>query len=266
MYWTKDRLKNEQYAASERLDARITIHRRFSTNPQSIWDFAANLYKFGEAEQILEVGCGTGEFWAEQRAALPSSCSVKVTDFSVGMLEKAKKRLGDHAPFRFEVADVEALPYGSALFNRVLAHFMLYHPASPSKALAEIRRVLKPGGKACMITTGMRHMRRIDDLGKALDAKWRDGIQSMSAPFCEENAEELIKPHFSHVEKYVHPSDLKVTDARVVVDYMNSYYVGDSVPMPADFFAEIETRIKAEIEAKGHFFIEKRVVFYIAAA
>lgn len=265
MYWSKERLRNDQYASTEKLDARIEIHKRYSTNPRGIWEFAASLYNFKANERILEVGCGTGEFWAAQHGSLPNSCSVLATDFSRGMIEKAKARLSHLPQFQFEVADVEALPYADSSFDCVLAHFMLYHPASQDRALAEIRRVLTPNGRACIITTGQRHMKRLDEIGIEFNVRWRDAIKSMSSSFCEENAEEMIGRHFRNCDKHIHNNNLEVKNAQIAADYMKSYYNSDAVLMAPDFFERIKERVSTEIAEKGFFFIEKRVVLYIAA-
>ena len=67
----KKYLKEEQYKSSKNLSARIVIHQKFRTNPESFYGWIWKNYEIKNSLKILEIGCGTGEFWLENYSKLP---------------------------------------------------------------------------------------------------------------------------------------------------------------------------------------------------
>ena len=61
----KNYLKERQYKSSGNLEARIAIHERFRTNPESFHTWIWDNMELSQPMQVLEVGCGTGQFWVE---------------------------------------------------------------------------------------------------------------------------------------------------------------------------------------------------------
>ncbi|MCX5261749.1 class I SAM-dependent methyltransferase [Streptomyces canus] len=93
--------------------------------------------------RILDAGCGSGSLFAalRDRGALVSGF-----DASAGMLELARRRLGDGADL--QVADLGSpLPYADDTFDGVVASLVLHYLEDWGPALAELHRVLKPGGR-----------------------------------------------------------------------------------------------------------------------
>nr|MBA2529198.1 class I SAM-dependent methyltransferase [Euzebyales bacterium] len=101
----------------------------------------------GVFDRVLEVGCGTG-FFLLNLAQAGVVGEAHCTDISPGMVGACVangRRLGLDVHGR--VADVEALPYDDAGFDLVLGHAFVHHLPDPDTALAELRRVLRPGGR-----------------------------------------------------------------------------------------------------------------------
>ncbi|MEV4081698.1 class I SAM-dependent methyltransferase [Nonomuraea fuscirosea] len=93
--------------------------------------------------RILDAGCGSGPLFAELRER---GAVVTGVDASAGMLELARRRLGDDADLR--VADLAGpLPFPDETFDDVIASLVLHYLEDWGPALAELRRVLKPGGR-----------------------------------------------------------------------------------------------------------------------
>jgi SAM-dependent methyltransferase len=93
--------------------------------------------------RILDAGCGAGPLFAalRDRGAL-----VTGIDASAGMLEVARRRLGPDADLR--VADLaEPLPFADAAFDDVVASLALHYLRDWGPTLAELHRVLVPGGR-----------------------------------------------------------------------------------------------------------------------
>jgi ubiquinone/menaquinone biosynthesis C-methylase UbiE len=93
--------------------------------------------------RILDAGCGSGPLFAVLR---DRGAIVTGFDKSTGMLELARRRLGDGADL--QVADLGSpLPFPDGTFDDVTASLVLHYLEDWGPALAELRRVLKPGGR-----------------------------------------------------------------------------------------------------------------------
>ena len=91
---------------------------------------------------VLELACGTGQL------SFPLSPYVRLweaTDAAPAMIQEAKKRIGS-SRLHFSVQDAAHLPYAPESFDAVVIANALHIMPHPETALAEIRRVLKPGG------------------------------------------------------------------------------------------------------------------------
>jgi SAM-dependent methyltransferase len=93
--------------------------------------------------RILDAGCGSGSLFAALR---DRGGLVTGIDRSAGMLALARRRLGDDADLR--VAELGGpLPFPDGMFDYVTASLVLHYLEDWGPALAELRRVLKPGGR-----------------------------------------------------------------------------------------------------------------------
>ncbi|RKN36777.1 class I SAM-dependent methyltransferase [Streptomyces hoynatensis] len=93
--------------------------------------------------RILDAGCGSGLLSAALR---DRGAMVSGFDSSAGMLELARQRLGDGADL--QVAELgDPLPYPDDTFDDVVASLVLHYLEDWGPALAELRRILKPGGR-----------------------------------------------------------------------------------------------------------------------
>ena len=101
--------------------------------------------------RLLDVGCGTGLFAARLKAALPQAqvCGV---DLVSGMLSRGRPRWQYHARDVFPVqGDSERLPFGSGTFDFVTCANSFHHYPQQDRAVVEMQRVLRPGGRLLLI-------------------------------------------------------------------------------------------------------------------
>jgi demethylmenaquinone methyltransferase/2-methoxy-6-polyprenyl-1,4-benzoquinol methylase len=92
-------------------------------------------------QRVLDIAAGTG---TSSAAIARSGADVVAVDFSRGMIELGRKR---HPKIDFVEADAMALPFAANEFDAVTISFGLRNIEDPRKALKEMYRVLKPGGR-----------------------------------------------------------------------------------------------------------------------
>lgn len=104
------------------------------------------------SERVLDLGCGPGH---TALALAPGAAEVVGVDMTPAMLEQARAlataRGVPHA--RFEQADVANLPFDGASFEVVSSRFSAHHYAEPARVIAEVARVLVPGGRFLLVDT-----------------------------------------------------------------------------------------------------------------
>ena len=92
---------------------------------------------------VLDLVCGTGELLARFLEQAPKARCAGL-DLSEGMLSVARKKLGDRA--ELVRGNAERLPFGDGVFDVVLCSDSFHHYPDPRAVLAEVSRVLSPGG------------------------------------------------------------------------------------------------------------------------
>jgi SAM-dependent methyltransferase len=216
----------EQYKDAANLDARIALHSRFSTAPVNWYRWLFDHFRLPEGARVLELGCGAARLWRENLERLPEGWQVTLTDASPGMVEEAETHLGAY-PFSFAALGAQQLPFADASFDAVVANHMLYHVPDLSRALAEVRRVLRPGGRLFAATNGEAHMRELNELSHDLVA---GGVVQAFAQcehvttFTLESAPALLAPFFAELTLHRPEGDpdLYVTEAEPLVAYVLS--------------------------------------------
>lgn len=96
--------------------------------------------------RVLDAGCGTGDM-LRIMAPLVAPGSCVGIDVSETMIGEARRRAEGMAGLSFTSGDVQALTFGDSAFDRVTATQVLVHVREPGVALAELHRVLSPGGR-----------------------------------------------------------------------------------------------------------------------
>jgi ubiquinone/menaquinone biosynthesis C-methylase UbiE len=158
-FGTADGYLREQYSTADRLRARIDVHERYSERKIAFYAEPLNQLALAPGLTLLDAGCGPGGY-------LPilagRGVDVVAMDLSPGMVRESRHRAAElQLSARIVQADIQALPFPDASFDRAMANHMLYHVPDIGAALRELRRVLKPGGRVVLTTNAADHMERL---------------------------------------------------------------------------------------------------------
>lgn len=176
--------------------------------------------------QVLDCATGTGDLAIEFKKNVGSTGSVLGTDFCAEMLESAPQKAKDrNLDIQFELADVTQLQYADNSFDRVSISFGIRNVSDPVKALKEMARVTRNGGKVLILEFGQMSIPIISSLYNFYSEKILpkigglvtgqseayDYLQKSSAAFpCREQFLDLMKKSNSYSEMTFTPVSLGI--------------------------------------------------------
>jgi ubiquinone/menaquinone biosynthesis C-methylase UbiE/DNA-binding MarR family transcriptional regulator len=151
-------------------------------------DLLALVDLLDESWVVGDLGCGTGIL---SEAVAPAVARVIAVDESGAMLSAAKRRLSSFKNVDVRTGSVEALPIGVNELDVALLFMVTHFVLEPAKVLAEVRRVLKPGGRLLVLDlTSHEHSEYAQELGhiwqgftEAQIRAWVDEAGLMTARF-----------------------------------------------------------------------------------
>lgn len=97
---------------------------------------------------VLDAGCGAGEVCAELLELVGPTGRVVGVDASRVMVDTARERV---AGVEFETGDIAALPFDDEIFDAARAERVLQHLGDPQRAVNELARVIRPGGRVMVL-------------------------------------------------------------------------------------------------------------------
>ena len=212
-----------QYRNSTNISARIRLHRLFSSNKQGWFPWIYEQCKIKEGMKILELGCGNGRLWIENKAKLPADCEIILSDISEGMIRDVRREqsLQDDR-FSFAAFDCHAIPYEDASFDLVIANHVLFYCKDVDRVCSEVGRVLKPGGRFVCGTYGVAHMQEVSRLVTQFDDRITLSGENLYEHFGKENGAQALAPYFAEVDWQQYEDALIVTQAEPLIEYVLS--------------------------------------------
>ena len=197
----------EEYADETRLAARKAAHA--SAEGSDARDLVFEAVAEVGPRRILEVGCGEGEL--AERMSRELGAAVVAIDQSERMVELTRAR-GVEA----HLGDVQDLGFTEGSFDCAVAAWVLFHPADLDRALSELARVLRPGGRLVAATNGPNHVRELYELV---------GREAPATTFNAANGAESLRRHFQRVERTDVHGWLVFPDAAAAQAYVDSMVV-----------------------------------------
>ena len=194
-----------EYASERGLEARRSLYEnRVGPDPrETMWDeiLAA------APKRVLEIGPGPGE--VSERMQQELGADVVAVDVSERMVELARGRGVDA-----RVGDAQELPFADEEFDVVVAAWVLFHLQDLDRGLAEIARVLRPGGRLVAVTNSEDHL---------AEARAHAGFTMAGrVAFSRENGEDSLRRHFARVERKDVDGSVTFEDADAIRAYLRS--------------------------------------------
>lgn len=209
----------EQYKNAKNLNDRIRLHEKYSTNKQGWFNWLFNQIDFSRVNRLLELGCGNGKLWQENKIDLRNR-EIFLSDISEGMVEEVRNKLG--SDFNCIVADAEKIPFKDAYFDSIIANHVLFYLNDLNQGLKEISRVLKPNGVLYCSTYGSNHMKEITDIVQSFDSRVNLSNHSLYDVFGLENGEDILKKYFTSVQRMDYQDSLEIIESKPLIDYIMS--------------------------------------------
>lgn len=251
-------MRRIEYPDARGVNARSALYSRYRRPEDDFKRWVFDRLEAPPRARILDVGCGPGAIWSENAARIPGGWRITLLDLSAGMLADAGDR---HARVR---ADAEALPFADHAFDAVAARHMLYDVPDFDAAIAEARRVLRPGGALFATTNGDGHLLELHDLLAAMGVRRTEGRRQLR--FGPEDGAAALRRHFEDVEAHRLHGVLPVTEIEPLIDYACSIdEIRDQLAGPLAAAAEEGWRTVADaIERDGAFPLTTEGVLFVA--
>ena len=250
----------EQYKNAKNLNDRISLHEKYSTNKQGWFNWLFNQIDFSKVNRLLELGCGNGKLWQENRIDLRNR-EIFLSDISEGMVEEVRNKLG--SDFNCIVADAEKIPFKDSYFDTIIANHVLFYLNDLNLGIKEISRVLKPNGILYCSTYGKNHMIEITEIVQSFDSRINLSNYSLYDIFGLENGESILKKYFSSVSRFDYQDSLEITEIKPLIDYIMSCH-GNQNEILGPRLNEFKEYIEELLKNNGKIIISKQAGMFKA--
>ena len=249
----------EQYKNAKNLNDRITLHEKYSTNKQGWFNWLFNQIDFSKVNRLLELGCGNGKLWQENRIDLRNR-EIFLSDISEGMVEEVRNKLG--SDFNCIVADAEKIPFKDSYFDSIIANHILFYLNDLNLGLKEIDRVLKSDGIFYCSTYGKNHMKEITEIVQNFDSRINLSNRSLYDIFGLENGENILSKYFSNVQRKDYQDSLEITESKPLIDFIMSCH-GNQNEILGPRLNEFKEYIEEILKNNGKIVVTKQAGLFI---
>lgn len=248
----------KQYSTDVNLNKRINIHDKFSTNSYGWHKWVFDKMKLKENMRILEIGCGNGSLWQSNIDRIPKGCTIFLTDYSEGMLEKAKINLinNNDVKFQFIQKDADNFEMDEDNFDIIIANHVLYYVKNRERLFYNIKNLLKVKGVFYCSTIGREHMSELHNLAYEFDKSISIPHNGMCNEFSLENGKEQLSNVFDKVSRMDYEDSLIVDDSKALYDYVYSI-PGNAANIINSSKKDFKEFLDDKIEKEGAIYINK---------
>jgi SAM-dependent methyltransferase len=253
-----------QYETGNNLRSRVSIYQYL--HPEEPIDTTFEAWVLDHlgwkgTETAADVGCGPGSYMGElvRRAG-----RIVAIDLSFGMLKEAREVSGRSSEVALIAGDAQQLPLADKSVDVLLAAHMLYHVKDVDAALAEFRRVVKPGGTLLIVLNGMDDKYEIRSV-------WEEAGSTVvgdtfraphwGATVNLDNAPQKIAKHFSLITVDRLRGQFRFPSAGPPITWIESLRDGTEATLSdeewRDIVGETRSRVSGVIDREGTFCASK---------
>ena len=257
---------NDSYKKPEEYSNKRAMIDNFGEQSKSINQWLLGHYDFIDQEKLLELGCGTGEFWIDALHQLRANQSLLLTDFSIEMLEKTKKNLQNVptiATVKYQKASIDNLKFSPKTFDVILAHLMIYHASDPASALNNIMQILSENGWLGITTQHCDSFKSHMEVAHEIDSSMPNTC--INTPADTDKLGKILKHCFPHVKQYDYINPIHWPSGKIATQFARML-LSISVHQPSEaFYRDYENAIDAIIAKEGRFTTYCKVSLFIAS-
>jgi len=161
---------------------------------------------------VLDIGCGQGSDAFDLAARVGATGHVTGVDFSESLLAEANRRaVGKNLSISFEVGDAQALRFADGSFDAVRTERMLMHVPDAQKALSEMARVLRRGGRMAVLD--------MDWESQFCDSPYKETTRKIALSLCDSFRNGWIGRRLPRIFREVGMTEIGVDYRVVTVNY-----------------------------------------------
>lgn len=253
-------LKN-QYQNATNISARINLHSLYSHNTMGWFPWIYRQLHIRAGMKVLELGCGDGALWLENKQNIVNDVDIVLSDISDGMIRDARRAIGvKDKRFHFRTFDCHKIPYPDNSFDIVIADHVLFYCNDISKVCQEVSRVLNDKGVFICSTYGSGHMKEVSQLVQEFDDRIVLAADQLYEIFGKENGQEMLEPYFTEVEWEEYEDYLIIPEPEPLISYVLSCH-GNQGQYIVERYKEFRAFVKKKV--KNGFHITKEAGIFV---
>jgi ubiquinone/menaquinone biosynthesis C-methylase UbiE len=260
---------SNQYGTTEKLDARIEAHQRYSERPDDYLDWVLDHLEPHPGDLALDVGCGKGSYHPLLIAR--GVRAILGVDTSPAMVAATQRQADERRlPAMSIEGNAERLPLPDASYDVAMANHVLFLIADQQASLRDLRRVLKSSGGVVLTTNAEGHSARLEALHRA--AAQRLGYQPVERVTSRFHFGHLamVRTAFPTAECFVREDAFLFPSTDAALRYYGSGMIDAIVDPPDDgghraqLLALVGDEIDAIIRCEGVFRVPKDSGCFVA--
>ena len=210
-----------------------------------------SLKKTNTTIEILELGCGEGSLWLENKSLLPENVHITVSDISEGMIRDIRRNLEGDERFSYETFDCHKIPAKAKTYDLVIANHLLFYCDNIEQVCKEIKRVLKPNGAFLCSTYGSKHMKEITELVQKFDKRIILAAENLYDRFGLQNGKDVLEGYFSKIEIQTYEDEIVINQAEPLIEYILSCH-GNQNQYLLERYHEFRVFVEKQVKKEYH--------------
>ncbi|MFI5733312.1 class I SAM-dependent methyltransferase [Kribbella sp. NPDC051587] len=236
---------DEEYLDLDPLRVRVHAHQNYSERSEDVEADVIREAAIAGNDDLLDVGSGTGSFLGRLRAGGHTG-RLTAVDTSPAAVEAARAACGEA-----HLGSATELPFEDRTFDVVAARHMLYHVDDPELAIAQARRVLKPGARFVATVNHLASTPYISEIVRA--AAVSSGVELPVLPNSRVhsgNLPDMVRAVFGSVTEFRHDNALVFTEIDPLIRFGHSLFGFYGVAVDSPERPEVSAAVTAAVKER----------------